>query len=237
MTLASVPTAPTLSEVKVPEIVTMIPVADAEALLEAARRELEALEREADAVKAQAEAVERALGVSSDDEMITWMSVRLHRFLDEVRREAEADAVTLIEAVQSQHFRNGRTLAWDHLFVREPAVPVPGPGSPEAVVELVVDPVVELVVDPVVEPVVDPVVVASEPVAVEPVVIERTAPEPVHDAESEPVDEPARSLEREFWSDDAGPARRGSALRRGRSMALQIGALLFVLAAVLVRIG
>ena len=229
MTLASVPTAPTLSEVKVPEIVTMIPVADAEALLEAARRELEALEREADAVKAQAEAVERALGVSSDDEMITWMSVRLHRFLDEVRREAEADAVTLIEAVQSQHFRNGRTLAWDHLFVREPAVPVPGPGSPEAVVELVVDPVVE--------PVVDPVVVASEPVAVEPVVIERTAPEPVHDAESEPVDEPARSLEREFWSDDAGPARRGSALRRGRSMALQIGALLFVLAAVLVRIG
>ena len=225
MTLASVPTAPTLSEVKVPEIVTMIPVADAEALLEAARQELEALEREADAVKAQAEAVERALGVSSDDEMITWMSVRLHRFLDEVRREAEADAVTLIEAVQSQHFRNGRTLAWDHLFVREPAVPVPGYGSPEAVVELVV------------ELVVDPVVVASEPVAVEPVVIERTAPEPVHDAESEPVDEPARSLEREFWSDDAGPARRGSALRRGRSMALQIGALLFVLAAVLVRIG
>jgi hypothetical protein len=180
--------------------------------------------------------------VSSDDEMITWMTVRLHRFLDEVRREAEADAVTLVEAVQSRHFRNGRTLAWDHLFVREPAVPVPGPGSPEAVVEpvveLVVEPVVELVVDPVVvEMAVDPVGVAAEPVAVEPVVIERTAPEPVHDADFVPIAELARSLEREFWSDDAAPTRRGSALRRGRSMALQIGALLFVVAAVLVRIG
>src|SRR5262245_43266830 len=82
----------------VPEVLDLVEAEQVTADIEAIERELAVLEREAaHAVEAAAQAEETAQAVNVDASATTWTIVRLQRFLDELRSEAERDAATMIE--------------------------------------------------------------------------------------------------------------------------------------------
>jgi len=84
-----------------PEPIELVSPDDASALIAATQRELEELARRATDARQTADAVEARLRTEGADERSSmWAIVRLQRFIDDLRDEAERDAQTIVESAR-----------------------------------------------------------------------------------------------------------------------------------------
>jgi hypothetical protein len=211
-----------------PAALVIVPAEEVEERLAAAQRELADLECEVVQARAEADALEAAVAGTFDPDTYTWVSVRLRRFLDDLRAEANAEISTLIStADRSPRDRQPIRLTWAPLVAcrdrAEPSAPVVQmTWVPTSTAEPATAPVAAVAVG---EPVTAPVVSAV-----------RDAPAEETRAGSDAEIE--RSLEAEFWAEEqAGVGSRRHWFRAGKAVALQAAAVLLVLTAVLVRLG
>src|SRR5262245_189366 len=97
-----------------PPLIDVVPVADAEALLCDAQRPWSALHREVAESVARAEELERANdGTWFDPESSAYVLVRLRRFLDGLRGEANDEIASLIAAAEHKDRRRQIALSWE----------------------------------------------------------------------------------------------------------------------------
>ena len=140
----------TESRLTPPRPVELVPPDEAGAIIDGAHRELAELEARAERVRVMAEETRaRADREGADERASAWAIVRLQRFLDGLREEAEHDARVVVMAAQ-----RSASIVLDPM-VDEPLTPRPVAATPPAPVVLpVAEPTAAAAMTPVVTPVV-----------------------------------------------------------------------------------
>ncbi|MEI8002651.1 MAG: hypothetical protein WCI50_15010, partial [Actinomycetes bacterium] len=160
---------------RLPEVLDLVDAGSVEGQITRTELELADLEREAAELCAAADAAEESARLGNLDlGSSTWTIVRLQRFLEELRVEAERDAATMIE-VARYRARMASGVAVPHPAAHVPGIPTdlrlvpaaPATPPPPAPSRPIADPVVVPVGAPKLPETSDQAVVA-EPVAVAP---------------------------------------------------------------------
>jgi hypothetical protein len=128
----------TMTDLRVtpPEPVELVSAAEAASLIAEVDRELAALERRAAEARETADAVQaRAEREGADEGVSTWAIVRLQRFIDGLRVEAERDAETVVEAARRGAREQSDARLADDARWRHALLPVVRPAPPDPVAE------------------------------------------------------------------------------------------------------
>ena len=100
-----------------PAPLVIVPIDEARALIGAADRDLGELRRLVAQTRAEADALETAagLGAEVDVETYEWVAIRLHRFVESIRVEANAEIGTLLSTADRGSKRQAVRMSWQHL--------------------------------------------------------------------------------------------------------------------------